>query len=297
MQRMPNLGSGQSASNMHWDFKDQLHQIDLGGGGKAHYVYDAAGQRARKVWEKSPGLIEERIYLGGFEIYRKHRGPLGAGSLVLERETLHVMDDKQRIGLVETRTLDANGNDPSPPQLIRYQLTNHLGSSALELDHQAQIISYEEYAPYGCSTYQAVRSNTEAAKRYRYTGKERDEESGLDYYGARYFISWLGLWSSCDPAGMVDAASLYVFCASNPTNHIDPHGRDIRYFQILFLGVEPTDQELIEYNNNPAAHNVAFAGAFVGVAGASSALAVATIPARATGCAATLKSIATEGNL
>ena len=102
------------------------------------------------------------------------------------------MDDKQRIALVETRTLDTAGNDPAPRQLIRYQFGNHLGSASLELDDQAQIISYEEYTPYGSSTYQAVRSQTETPKRYRYTGKERDEESGLYYHGARYYAPWLG---------------------------------------------------------------------------------------------------------
>ena len=89
------------------------------------------------------------------------------------------MDDKQRIALVETRTLDTAGNDPAPAQLIRYQFGNHLGSASLELDERAQIISYEEYTPYGSTTYQAVRSQTETPKRYRYTGKERDEETGL----------------------------------------------------------------------------------------------------------------------
>ena len=100
--------------NMHWDYKDQLRQTDLGGGGTAFYVYDASGQRVRKVWEKAPGLTEERIYLGGFEIFRKHGGPIGANTATLERETLHVMDDKQRIALVETRTLDTAGNDQAP---------------------------------------------------------------------------------------------------------------------------------------------------------------------------------------
>ncbi len=106
----------------------------------------------------------------------------------LERETLHVVDDKQRIALVETKTVDAQLLPPitddqsriaNPVPLIRYQFGNHLGSASLELDNQARIISYEEYSPYGSSTYQAVRSQTETVKRYRYTGKERDEESGL----------------------------------------------------------------------------------------------------------------------
>jgi hypothetical protein len=76
-----------------------------------------------EVVEKNGGaLIEERIYLGGFEIFRRRNG---VGSVTLERETLHVMDDKQRIALVETRT---QGNDGSPSQLVRYQFSNHLSS-------------------------------------------------------------------------------------------------------------------------------------------------------------------------
>ena len=82
------------------------------------------------------------------------------------------------------------------PQLIRYQFGNHLGSASLELDDQAQIISYEEYYPYGSTSYQAVRSQTEVSlKRYRYTGKERDEESGFNYQRARYYAPWLGRWT------------------------------------------------------------------------------------------------------
>ena len=140
--RMPHLGGAHPAPNMHWDYRDQLRQIDLGGGGTAYYVYDAAGQRVRKVWEKSVNLVEERIYLGGFEIFRRRQG-----AERLERETLHIMDNKQRIALVETRTLDTAGNDPAPPQLIRYQFGNQLGSASLELDAQAQIISYERIHP------------------------------------------------------------------------------------------------------------------------------------------------------
>ena len=64
VQRMPHLGLGDAAPNMHWNFKDQLWQVDRGGGGTAFYTYDASGQRVRKVWEKGAGLAEERIYFG-----------------------------------------------------------------------------------------------------------------------------------------------------------------------------------------------------------------------------------------
>ncbi|WP_217646261.1 SpvB/TcaC N-terminal domain-containing protein [Halomonas korlensis] len=221
---MPHLGGSLAGPNMHWDYKDQLRQTDLGGSGAAYYVYDASGQRVRKIWEKSPGRIEERIYLGGFEIFRRYGGPIGANTATLERETLHVMDNKQRIALVETRTLDTAGNDQAPRQLIRYQFGNHLGSASLELDGKSQIISYEEYSPYGSSTYQAVRSQTETAKRYRYTGKEQDEESGFCYHGARYYSPWLGRWTSADPEGLVDGANLFPYGRNNPLTFNDPTG-------------------------------------------------------------------------
>jgi RHS repeat-associated protein len=221
--RMPHLGAGAAEPNMHWDYKDRLRQADLGGGGTAHYVYDASGERVRKVWEKAPGLTEERIYLGGFEVFRRHNRAVDPATVTLERETLHVVDDKQLVALVETRTLDTVG-DPAPRQLIRYQLANHLGSVALELDDHAQIISYEEYSPYGSSTYQAVRSQTETAKRHRYTGKERDEETGFYYHGARYYAAWIGRWISADPLLILDGLNLYRYAQCNPVRLNDPSG-------------------------------------------------------------------------
>ena len=215
MLHMPHLPT------MTWDYRDCLSSVDLLGGGDAWYVYDSGGQRLRKVWEKSAGLIEERIYLAGFEIFRRHPGPIGVNTATLERETLHVMDDKQRIALVETRTLDTKGVDKAPAQLIRYQFGNHLGSAVLELDDQSQIISYEEYSPYGSTTYQAVANQVDAPKRYRFTGKERDEETGFGYHGARYLANWLARWISCDP---VQSINRYVYGKSNPNSWIDPTG-------------------------------------------------------------------------
>ncbi len=191
-----------------------------------YYVYDAAGQRVRKVTEgfakrgQNPRRMKERIYLGGFVIYRSYDG--SGQSVVLERETLHVMDDKQRVALVETRTV---GDDDSLSQTIRYQLANHLGSAILELDETARIISYEEYYPYGSTAYQASSTLTEVKiKRYRYTGKERDEETGFYYYGARYYAPWLGRWTSCDPLGIKDGINLYVYVNNRPIIAIDPIG-------------------------------------------------------------------------
>jgi len=253
MTRMPHLPL------MRWDYRDQLmataqQVVNNGMPETTWYTYDASGQRVRKVTEsmvsaqdaaneRQPVRLKERIYLGGFEIYREYEND--GVTPKLERETLHVMDDKQRIALVETKTIDTQSPVLSPQPLIRYQMSNHLGSASLELDDQAQIISYEEYAPYGSSTYQAVRSQTETAKRYRYTGKERDEESGLYYHGARYYAPWIGRWISCDPIGVKSGQiDLYVYARSNPIIFYDPTGGEeqvsglVRYHQRLSLASE-----------------------------------------------------------
>ncbi|MEO6935532.1 MAG: RHS repeat-associated core domain-containing protein [Collimonas sp.] len=222
-------------SRMQWNYRDQLQAsaqqvIHLGVPETTWYVYDAGGQRLRKITERhtrpgeKPRRLKERIYIGAVEIYRQYNND--DDGVKLERETLHVMDDKQRIALVETRTQGNHENDPSPFRLIRYQISNHLGSSCLELDQQAQIISYEEYSPFGSTTYQAVRGQTDSPKRYRYAGKERDEENGFTYYGARYCASWLARWINPDPAGMVDGSNLYAYVRNNPLSYTDATGTE-----------------------------------------------------------------------
>ncbi|WP_217644950.1 SpvB/TcaC N-terminal domain-containing protein [Geodermatophilus amargosae] len=193
--RLAHLGGSNPHPNLHWNHDDRLQQADLGSSGTTYYLYNAVGQRVRKVWEKAAGLTEERLYFGDLEVYRRHSG----GEITLERQALHIRDDSKRIALVEMRTRDTLGADPAPPQLARYQIGNHLASSSIELDEQSRVISYEEYTPYGSTAYQAARRHIETPKRFRYTAKERDDETGLSYHGARYYAPWLTRWVSCDP--------------------------------------------------------------------------------------------------
>ena len=201
------------------DTEGQAHQ-----GEQTYYVYDSAGQRVRKTTVSPAGdKLHETLYLGGYELYRRYAT---AGDVTVERQTLHVMDDKQRVALVETLTISDKVATASLPQTaIRYQFGNHLGTACLELDETGAVITYEEYYPYGGTSYQAGRTTAETSlKRYRYTGKERDKETGLYYHGARYYIPWLGRWTSCDPAGFTDGPNLYVYVCSNPISYHDPAG-------------------------------------------------------------------------
>jgi RHS repeat-associated protein len=223
----------QQLQNISWDFRDQMYMSqrqkvnneDIDGiqchGEKTYYMYDDKGRRVRKATLLANGnLKDERIYLDDLEIYRKHSRPHAN----LLRETIHINGDKQRIAIVETRN---EVNDGSMKKLIRYQFDDHLGSSTLELNDKAKIISYEEYTPYGSSSYQAVRNQNETPKRYRYSGKEKDEESGLYYYGERYYESSLAKWCSPDPSGISDGINSTVFTQNRPISAIDKQGDKI----------------------------------------------------------------------
>jgi RHS repeat-associated protein len=224
---------------MTWDFKDRLAQTrrqavnasdadgNLHQGERTFYVYDAAGNRARKATLRPNGTLKnQRFYLGGVEIYREFDA---AGTTVtLERQTLHIMDDNHRVAIVESKTVDAAAAPGAlPASAIRYQFGNHLDSASLELDDAGAVISYEEYYPFGSTSYQAGRSMAEVSlKRYRYTGKERDEETGLQYNRNRYYACWLGRWTAADPAGLGDGPNLYSYVSNNPIRLRDPNGTD-----------------------------------------------------------------------
>jgi RHS repeat-associated protein len=217
MTQMPHL------PQMTWDFKDQLAStqqqvVSNALGETTYYVYGASGQRVRKITQSSGGTkTNERIYLGGYEVYREYASD--GSTVTLERQTLHAMDDKRRVAMAETNTTSGAAT------ILRYQFDNHLGSALLELDATAAIISYEEYYPYGSTSYQAVAGAIDVSlKRYRNTRKERDDETGFYYHGARYYAPWLGRWVSCDPKGIGGGIALYPYARDNPIAYSDPGG-------------------------------------------------------------------------
>ncbi|WP_051034209.1 SpvB/TcaC N-terminal domain-containing protein [Streptomyces sp. SS] len=214
--RMPHLPL------MRWDHGDRLaatarQVVNDGTPETTHYVYDSAGERVRKLTVTAAGALKnERRYVGGFELYREY----GTGGTVLERETLHIDDAGERLALVETATL------PAGPAAVRYRFADHQDSVCVELDERGALVGHEEYHPYGTTAFQSGRTAAETGlKRYRHTAKERDDETGLGYFGARYYAPWIGRWTSCDPAGLADGPCRYAYARCGPVRYRDPDGR------------------------------------------------------------------------
>ena len=180
---------------IEWDYADRMRHAYKGpGGGDVFFTYDAGGQRVRKVSVPTTTTINERIYVGGWETYRTRASGTITPTATQEIQTLHVMDDKRRIAMVENTTIGGSG--PPGPQW-RFELGNVLDSVAMELDSKGLVISYEEYHPFGTTGFQSFGSSVLSKKRYRYTGKEKDDETGLYYHGAKYYAPWLGRCPLC----------------------------------------------------------------------------------------------------
>ncbi|MGK7885273.1 MAG: RHS repeat-associated core domain-containing protein, partial [Crocosphaera sp.] len=211
---------------------DSVVLIDRSSAGKPndqeYYQYDAGGQRTRKVFERlhdgDKQWIDEVIYLGNYEIRRRKNK--------IDDETVTTVEDYRVVriqangGAVIWRYQAKKKASTSPAESQkRYQLQDHLNSSTQEVDQEGQVITYQEYYPYGGTSIMAAQSQTEVkSKYYRYSFKERDNTTGLYYYGMRYYCTWLGRWMSPDPAGTVDGLNLYAFVEGNPVTLVDVGG-------------------------------------------------------------------------
>ncbi len=214
-----NLQPGQALS---WDLRNQLKEVrpvarDSGLNDSEHYIYCANGMRRRKVRStqiNARTLSAEVRYLPSLEI-RTHSST---------GEELHVVI--AQAGRSSVRVLHW---ETAPPKDIandqyRYSLTDHLGSCTLELDSAGEVISQENYHPFGSTAWFAGKGEVEASyKTVRYSGKERDA-TGLYYYGFRYYIAWWQRWLNPDPARDVDGLNMFRMILGNPLSHHDEDG-------------------------------------------------------------------------
>ncbi|MDQ3266933.1 MAG: RHS repeat-associated core domain-containing protein [Myxococcota bacterium] len=98
-------------------------------------------------------------------------------------------------------------------------------------DQSARVQERVEYYPYGevwREDKEERRGNLRRTQQFLYTSKELDEETGLTYFGARYYDSKKARWASTDPAFLEQGAiglSPYHYAGWNPIRNIDPDGR------------------------------------------------------------------------
>ncbi|WP_339501546.1 RHS repeat-associated core domain-containing protein [Pseudomonas silesiensis] len=218
-----NLLKLQPGQTLSWDVRNQLREVrpverDSGLDDYELYFYGADGMRVRKVRSlqtNAKTIVSQTLYLPGLEI-RTHSGT---------GEELHVIEVATGRGNVRVLHWEKQRPTDITNNQQRYSLTDHLGSSTLELDQDAKIITQERYYPFGGTAWSNGETVQVSYKTVRYSGKEQDA-TGLYYYGFRYYAAWLQRWLNPDPAGSVDGLNFFHFIDNSPVVNIDPNGLD-----------------------------------------------------------------------
>src|SRR5215510_7639182 len=173
------------------------------------YTYDADGNRVEKsngstgtiYWYMSPGIVAESDLTGA-------------------PKSEYVFFYGERVA-----RKDFSGSTTS----VFYYFSDHLKTASVITDSGGNIKADSDYYPWG-GELQFVNNDT---NHYKFTGKERDSETGLDYFGARYYGNWLGRFLTPDwsqvivpipYADLSDPQSLnqYSYERNVPTSRGDP---------------------------------------------------------------------------
>ncbi|MCB9685572.1 MAG: RHS repeat-associated core domain-containing protein [Alphaproteobacteria bacterium] len=148
-----------------------------------------------------------------------------ASDVVVLPRALHASRRGSQDQARSMQAFDNVDSDILPEGCLRQTPLLRNRGSGHDLDALVLVITYEEYHPFGTTSWWATDGGTDvSAKRYRYTGKERDDETGLGYPGARYYAAWLGRWERPDPAGMVDGPNRWRYARQSLGQGRDPTG-------------------------------------------------------------------------
>lgn len=177
---------------------------------------------------------------GGFD--NNGMGPLKAGGSQVNFSAKHqqsveaLTKNLQLLGSGGQTVSSSKSNKPAPGQVngngnateaFRYFFhPDHLGSSSYITDASGEVYQHLEYFAFG-ETFVEEHSNTHRTP-YLFNGKELDAETGLYYYGARYYESVNSVWQSIDPsAESYPGWSPYNYVKNNPVIMVDPDGKDV----------------------------------------------------------------------
>ncbi|WP_328585646.1 RHS repeat-associated core domain-containing protein, partial [Morganella psychrotolerans] len=198
-----------------WTPRGELHKVmpvtrEGAAGDSEHYRYGADSQRILKTSVQKTGnstQIQRVVYLPGLELRtgtENYQVICAGESGRAQVRYLHWQDGKK--------------------DHLRFSYDNLIGSSGLETDGDGNLLSQEEYYPFGGTAVLVARPDAGIDyKTHRYSGKERDATE-LYYYGYRYYQPWAGRWLSSDPAGTVDGLNLYQMVSNNPVRYRDNNG-------------------------------------------------------------------------
>jgi len=179
------------------------------------YLYDGDGQRIEKCTEgTTPGTCASNA-TGTFYWLRVGGGTLAESDLGGNWTAAYGLIGGQIIDRVDL-----------PANVVHYFFHDYLHSTNIVTGSAGNILNESDYSPYGVE----IPITSGDSNRYKFTGKERDAESGLDDFGARYYASTMGRFLTPDPlAGHVsDPQTLnrYAYVRNNPLNLTDPTGLD-----------------------------------------------------------------------
>ncbi|EJW1071948.1 RHS repeat-associated core domain-containing protein [Salmonella enterica] len=242
----------QPGQNLVWTPRNELLKVtpvvrDGSTDDRESYRYDGGSQRCLKVSVQNTGSstqTQRTLYLPGLEL----RTTVSGGK---ETESLEVITVGEA-GCAQVRVLHWTAGRPAEltGDQTRYSYDNLTGSSGLELGGDGNIISMEEYYPYGGPAVLTARSQTGADyKTVRYSGKERDA-TGLYYYGYRYYQPWAGRWLGADPAGTADGLNLFRMVRNNPVSMKDNDGRVTEWLDLAYPH-KSFNVVALMYKNNP----------------------------------------------
>jgi len=140
-------------------------------------------------------------------------------------------------------------DDTQPKEEVFYYLNDHLGGVDIVTDENGNVVERKDYLPYG---EERIIDGEESIEDYGYTGKEQDTESGLYYYGARYYDPEIGRFIQIDPLVLGEsgkplsdvlsnpqALNGYSYVLNNPMRYVDEEGKyeiDVHYDLTYFLG-------------------------------------------------------------
>ena len=183
-----------------WDAQNQLIRIDFPDGATATYKYDGLGRRIEK---NVNGTITRYVY-DGENILLEYDGSNTFKARYSHGERIDQPLAVQRAGLG-----------------FFYYHADHQGSIRNLTDSSGAIVNAYDYDAYG----RMMTTSVSVPNPFTYTGRERDAESGLYYYRARYYNPQTGRFLSEDPISFAAGdTNLYRYVFNNPVNLIDPTG-------------------------------------------------------------------------